>query len=144
LISPILAFMALLGLAGCAKRGQDQVVPGKTDVNTLKATLGEPERVTSPAIRPKAQLYCYADGCCYQAERNTVVGLACPPSHEEATLQYWRHKFQGQTQRFEEVVHERDAHGNRTFQFMSIQGKTTVIYDESRDRVVKVVRYGSY
>ena len=78
-----------------------------------------------------------------QIERGIAADSACTPSREERTLQYWRHKWKGREQTFTEVVEARDPHGFRTYRLVSVKDNIAVIYDESRDRVIKVVKYGS-
>jgi hypothetical protein len=133
--------ISLLIVSGCAKRSQDQFVPGTTTVMSLRTTLGEPAHTWTPTVRPAARLLDYPDGCSYQVERDIVVGIACPPAPGEVTLQYWRHKWVGDAQRFEELPGSANPHGQRQFQLASKQAAMAVIYDEATDRVVQVVKY---
>lgn len=128
---------------GCAKRPQDAVIPGQTTVSELKAQLGEPTRVSTPAIRPHSRLLDYPDGSIFQIERNLVVAATYSPGPDEVTLQTWRHRWKGQNPQFEEIPGTRNPHGKRTFRLISAQARMAVIYDEATNRVVKVVRYGA-
>lgn len=128
---------------GCAKRSQDLVVPGKTTVMELKSSQGEPQRINVPDSRPQAKLLCYHEGCCYQVEKSLVMTTACEPTEEESSLQYWRHKWKGDPQKYEPVAISSGAHGAPTYQLISERARTAVIYEPHADRVVRVVRYGT-
>jgi hypothetical protein len=145
LISQLLltATLATALASGCAKRTLDVVEPGKTSVAEYRARFGEPELTFTSSVRPHAKLMNSSDGCQAQAEQGVIVGIACPPLPEEATLQYWRHRWKGQSQSFEEMPAGRDPHGHRTYRLVSNQERMAVIYEESSDRVVQVVKYGS-
>jgi hypothetical protein len=108
---------------------------------TLKATLGEPAHTWAPTSRPQAKLLDYPDGCSYQVERDVVVGVSCLPVGSEVTLQYWRHKWIGDSQRFEELPGSANMHGQKRYQLASKRAGMAVIYDEATDSVLRVVRY---
>jgi hypothetical protein len=108
----------------------------------LKASQGEPGGVNVPESRPQAKLLCYREGCCYQVERSVVMTTACEPTEEERSLQYWRHKWKGDPQRYEPVPLSSGVHGAPVFQLVSEKARTAVIYDPHGDRVVRVVHYG--
>lgn len=128
--------------AGCAKRPEEAFVPGRTTASELMAALGEPDLRTNPTVRPQAtHAYYRASDCSYQYERNILVSFACPPAPEETTLQYWRHRWKGKPQRFEEMRSMRDPHGHRVFQLVSPKDGKAVIYEEETDSVSKVVTY---
>ena len=140
-----LLYLALLltVLDGCAKHSPDQVVPGSTTETALQTTLGAPGKIWTPAARPQARLLDYPDGCSFQVESQVVVGVACPPTAQESTLQYWRHRWAGNSQKFEELPGSANVHGQKRFRLVSRQVGMAVIYDEAADRVVRVVRYGA-
>ena len=139
---PTLLFILALPPA-CAPRSQDLVVPGKTTVMELKSAQGDPQSTAVPESRPQAKLLCYHEGCCYQVERSFVMTTACEPTEEESSLQYWRHKWKGDPQRYETVPIANRAHGGETYQLISDRARTAVIYEPQSDRVVRVVRYGT-
>lgn len=116
-------------------------MPGSTTASALRATLGDPAATWAPSVRPQAKLLDYPDGCSFQVERDIVVGVACPPASEETTLQYWRHKWIGDTQHFEALPGTTNPHGQKRYQFASKQAGMAVIYDEAVERVVRVVKY---
>ncbi|MGK5084106.1 hypothetical protein WDW37_12485 [Bdellovibrionota bacterium FG-1] len=138
----LLAF-TLLGstLPGCAKSSQDLFVPGKATVGEIKAQLGEPERTTVPNVRPQAKLMDYPDGTSFQIEKNVMIGVSFPPTEEQLTLQYWRHKWEGHPQRFEEIPGSRNVHGQKSYQLFSLKENQAVIYEEQSDRITRVVKY---
>lgn len=133
--------ISLTLLAGCARPSQDQVAPGGTSVSVLTATLGEPAHTWTPNLRPQAKLLDYPDGCSYQVERDIVVGISCLPVGSEVTLQYWRHKWVGDSQRFEELPGSANMHGQKRYQLASKQAGMAVVYDEATESVLRVVRY---
>jgi hypothetical protein len=128
---------------GCAQRSYDQVQPGVTTESALKANSGQPLAERKPEIRPEARLLYYPDDCCYQVERGIVVAVACAPVGSELALQHWRHRWAGQTQRFEALSDSANVHGQKQYQFASKEAGMAVIYDEATERVVRVVRYGT-
>lgn len=130
-----------LSAAGCAKSAIDRAVPGVTTEAELNAALGQPSRVWTPAVRPEARLNEYNDGCTRQIEKGRMVSISCPPGPGESTLQSWRHQWVGHEQRFEPLPGTENSHGQRRFQFASKQAGMAVIYDESVDRVVRVVKH---
>src|SRR5437879_370817 len=100
----ILISLILLTLTGaCAKRNQEQIRPGTTTSTGLRTALGAPMHTWIPQARPQAKLLHYPDGCTFQVEHDVVIGAACPPIGDEGTLQYWRHKWAGHSQKFEEL-----------------------------------------
>ncbi len=103
--------------------------------------MGEPAHVWAPTGRPQSRLLAYADGCSYQVEHDVVVGVSCPPDGSETTLQYWRHRWVGDTQKFEPLPGSANLHGQRRYQLASQQAGMAVIYDEATERVIRVVRY---
>lgn len=135
--------MLVAGAGGCAKSAQDLVIPGQTSLSQLKSSQGEPENQVTPRTRPAAKVLGYPDGCKYQIERNIVVGMACPPSPSEVTLQYWRHKWKGDSPHFDEVPDSADAHGQKNYQLVSDGAHMAVVYQPGLDRVMWVVKYGA-
>ena len=134
--------LILLILAeGCAKSNQEQVEPGVTTASTLRSILGDPAHIWIPAVSPQERLFDYSDGHSFQVERDIVVGVSYPPSGGEETLQFWRHKWVGHTQVFEELPGTVNIHGQRRYQFASKQAGMAVIYDEASESVLRIVRY---
>jgi hypothetical protein len=139
----ILTLLIISGVPACAKRSQDQVVPGKTTVSELKAQLGEPAHTSTPEIRPQAQLLCYPDGSCFQAEHKILVSSSRLPSADEMELQTWRHRWAGQSLRDEAIPDSADGHGKKRYQLASKDAGMAVVYDRDTGRVLRVVKYGS-
>jgi hypothetical protein len=133
----------LMSLAGCAKSSQELIIPGQSTYSDVKARLGEPEKVLTTPINTNAKIMAYPDGCRFQIEHNLVVGTACPPTAEERTLQYWRHKWIGSSPHLEEVPGSADPHGQKSYQLRSDQKQMSVVYEPGMDRVIWVVKYGS-
>jgi hypothetical protein len=137
----LLILFTFLGV-GCAKSAKKaEVAPGITTVPQLKASLGDPTRVWNPQSRPKAAILEYREGCSYQVEKDVVVGISCPPSGNEAVLQYWRHQWIGDNPRLEEVAGTGNIHGQKLYQLSHKRLGMSVVYDEAIGRVIRVVRY---
>ena len=126
---------------GCAKRPEESFVPGKTTVSQITQQMGSPLHTSNPSIRREATILHYADRTQFQIERGLMVGSSFPPSPQEVTLQYWRHKWRGRPQSYVEIINRRDPHGGRVFQLISPQDGKAVIYEEETDRVREVVNY---
>lgn len=127
--------------SGCAPRSIDQAQPGITTESQRNDALGPPVGVVNARARREARLLFRKDGCIDQIERGILVGLSCPPLGSEVSLQYWRHQWIGQTQRFEPLPESENSHGQRRYQLASQQAGMAVIYDEATERVLRVVKY---
>lgn len=138
----IILILLIIGASSCAKKSTDESVrPGDTSLANLPGLLGEPTHIWVPAARPQAKLLDYADGRSVQVERDQVVSVSRPPEAHERTLQYWRHRWAGETPRYEALPGTENIHGQRHYQLASREAGMAVIYDEETDSVIRVVRY---
>jgi hypothetical protein len=142
LAAGVLCVLVILSAAGCATEpAPSAIVFGKSTEAEARGNLREP--VTErPAPERDARLLCGSDSACYQIENRVAVAHARTPAAHERTLQYWRHKWRGQPQRYAEVPGSRGPHGQAEFQLTATSLRKAVIYDPSTDRVLRVVEYG--
>ncbi|MGZ3688506.1 MAG: hypothetical protein ACXWP5_03695 [Bdellovibrionota bacterium] len=138
-------FVGILAVSanGCARTSQGNVVPGKTTRSQLTSEIGSPVSTAVPSANPASVLLDYHSDCSFQADSKTEIIQAriCEPHGQERTLQYWRHKWRGVKTTLIPVAGS-SPHSEQLVQLQAPQLHTTVVYDPSLDRVVRVVNYG--
>lgn len=132
-------------LFGCTRQFQiARVVPGKTDLNEVRRYLGTPNLAsenTSSSFNPHEEIMVWDDVLVQlHKDDNVVTAVHRMPASHEKSLQYWRQHYRGKVQNFRKVNTKFYA-AEHTWQLDLPNLGINVIYDESKDEVIKVVYY---
>ena len=133
-------------MTGCSP--QAGVVFGKTTPAELQARYGVPVRSYTPADRASAEIQVFPHSDSFQVEEGKVVAHFRDPSsraadQDERSLQYWRHRWRGKNPGFEEIPGTRDVHGQSLYLLKETESGSAVVYDSTREEVVRVLQYGN-
>lgn len=138
-------------LSGCAKdRGMGQIV--SQDRKGLESLCGKADQEKQARLAKGSQVLVYsedgADPCraskvSCQFKGNKSQGCHREPQPHERTLQYWRHQWKGLEQKFEPIA-DGGLHGPREFQLTAPSLGVAVVYDQSTDRIVRIMEYATH
>tara|TARA_Y100000768_G_C23991267_1_gene693518 strand:+ start:11380 stop:11751 length:372 start_codon:yes stop_codon:yes gene_type:complete len=120
------------------------VVPGKTDINQVRQYLGEPNitpELASSSFNPHEEILIWEDVLVQlNKNENIVTAIHRQPASHEKSLQFWRQHFKGKVQKFQKVQTKFYA-AEHIWQLDLPNLGVNVVYDESKDEVIKVVYY---
>ena len=130
---------------GCSRQFQiARVVPGKTEIHDLRQYLGVPEVLTdqnSSTFNPNEEILVWKDVLVQvHKDENTVTAIHRQPASHEKSLQFWRQHYKNNVQNFSKVK-SRFYSAEHMWQLDLPQLGINVVYDETKDEVVKVVYY---
>ena len=75
-----------------------------------------------------------------QARDEVIEVVQRAPAHYETSLQFWRQHYKSSPQRFEKVQ-AGVSFGEHLWQLNLPKEKINIVYDETKDKVIKVMYY---
>ena len=134
----ILSTLTALSISGCQRSGEAREARALISKAELAETLGRAEAQFDSKLRKNTVLFRYEHHGVFQTENGKVVAhFTTPSSSDEETLQYWRHRFRGQTVQF--LPLSTSANAPAEFQLVSQAAGIAVVYRPAEDVVTQVV-----
>lgn len=134
-------FTLILSFTGCTRQFHiARIIPGKTTDNDTVKYLGTPHEqgLQRSSFNSSDQILTW-DDVQVQFKNHFVVAVHRTPAGHEESLQFWRQHYKESVQNFNKV--KTDFTSDHVWQLDLPQHGINVIYDETQDKVVKVVYY---
>jgi hypothetical protein len=136
----VVIFTILLISTSCARRFNiARVTPGLTSTSQAIKYLSEPQYFDHSAFNSREEILIW-DDVTLQTNDDVVTAVHRTPASHESSLQFWRQHYKQSTQNFSKV-NNRFESGEHIWQLNLPQHGINVVYDESLDKVVKVIYY---
>jgi hypothetical protein len=136
----LVIFTFIFTLIGCSRQFKiAKVVPGKTSTLEAIRHLDEPDMFNKSSFNQSEEVLIWKD-VVIQTKDELVTSVHRKPASHESSLQFWRQHYRDQTQVFSKVD-SRHVQSDHIWQLDFPRKGVNVIYDETQDKVIKVVHY---
>jgi hypothetical protein len=136
----LVTFTFILTLIGCSRQFQiAKVVPGKTSTLQAIKFLDEPDMYNKSSFNKTEEVLIWKD-VVVQTKDEVVTSVHRSPASHEKSLQFWRQHYRDQDQNFNKVTTKFNS-SDHIWQLDFPNKGINVVYDETKDQVIKVVHY---
>ena len=136
----LVTFTFIFTLIGCTRQFQiARVVPGKTTTLQVIRYLDEPRMFNKSSFNQAEEVLIW-DDVVVQMRDDLVTSVHRQPASHEKSLQFWRQEYKNDKQNFNKVS-SRFASTEHIWQLDFPSKGVNVVYDETKDEVIKVVYY---
>jgi len=126
--------------SGCARNFNiARIVPGVTTTPMAINYLSEPSYLDKSSFNPRDEILIW-DDVTIQANNDVVTAVHRKPANHEVSLQFWRQHYKASTQHFSKVQ-TGNIGAEHIWQLDLPQHGINVVYDETKDKVIKVIYY---